>query len=749
MNWFKRIIVKLFNIHAEDFPEVIKLKAQIDQLHIDQLKARIPKQVDQQEKHSLKNLEKSPVQKSASESPLPNTFLNPELTPSPATGKRKESSSIEEEFPLIDDESIQDSGIQPQIKTDSPVLETIEVIAEPISEPEVTLPFEDILPLGEPLEPITEIQPSKPFERLTRVQPGLIRIGIDFGTTTTAVSLKIGDDLPQALPIGKVGSENFIPSVIYVQPGKGDLATRVIVGDEAENFPDQANTFRSIKRCLACDGKNCQGLKIGNERRFSGCKGDGTFVTSTGEILHPNDLVTFIIQGALTKAIKLIRERYKFDITMENVAFQPLNLGCGAKFNIQQREILVSVANRLGFKTVTIENIIEEPIVAGFAFTRLSHNPLGKSLIYDFGGGTFDVAVIDVDRTAQGNRVTVLSTNGEQWLGGDDIDTLVYDYFLQHIPQEFWVDPDRVESKLSQDDRLKLRDMARSAKVKLSSTLFYSDTFIIKHSESIPLEISRDQFEQLLEKSKLFEKSLESARRACQIAYTFENAKDHDLVETRQIIKFSMEDMVNFVDRVILVGGITKIPYVANNLKQLFGRKLVDNTVIDPVAAVAIGCAYPHDPQHFSLASPPYQIYLEGNDAISGKTERVDIYNYFEYYDFFSSWSTNTWPTYLKLVSIPFDLAKAKLYYKKAGNPERIEHSSLGYFQGGEWQFAVTLAGEMYARIIGGDQITINTYPHIHPIQKAITDARRDRLEKSRVHNNTYDQDIQSMMTDK
>ena len=98
--------------------------------------------------------------------------------------------------------------------------------------------------------------------QLAPVDPGAIRIGIDFGTTTTAVSLKIGDELPERLPIGTDGITRYLPSVVYIQPGEGDLAAGVTVGEEAENLADPVNTIRSIKRCLGCDGMNCLGVKV-------------------------------------------------------------------------------------------------------------------------------------------------------------------------------------------------------------------------------------------------------------------------------------------------------------------------------------------------------------------------------------------------------------------------------------------------------------------------------------------------------
>ena len=547
MRWFKRFIARLLNIQPEDLPQTAAIPEQ-------DLKAEIARQVRQEVQQAIRDTVlpyiqeltgktgAQPVNQEQTETqPEPITFLDSEI-----------DRSADEEFPVLDEEEVIALG-EP---TEDKGLPTNELVS----------PF--LVEEVQPLELEQEVKPEleEGARPLTPVDRGEIRIGIDFGTTTTAVSLKIGDELPVALPIGVDGVTRYLPSLVHIKPGEGDLAARVTVGEDVENFADQANSIRSIKRCLGCDGMNCLGVKVDNDnqhgRQFPWCNGDGSIITAGGETFQPHEIAAFIVKEALSRAIAIVRERLKFDLTIENVTFLPLNLGCGANFNFNQRQLLIDVAHQLGFENVNIENVVEEPILAGFAFSRFADEPEGNSLIYDFGGGTFDVAVINVDKTDQGPRVTILTTAGEQWLGGDDIDTLVYDYFLQQLSEEQGEDPDTFEHGLSPADRSRLRVMAKSAKEYLSTEKSFTNTLVSEQSELLALEITRDVFEQLLAESQLFEKSLDAARRACQLAYAFKNAQESDLIKAEEISKFSAQDMANFIDRLILVGGVTKIPYI-------------------------------------------------------------------------------------------------------------------------------------------------------------------------------------------
>jgi hypothetical protein len=114
---------------------------------------------------------------------------------------------------------------------------------------------EDILPLDEKLSQIIKSEADSAAKPTLSINN--IRLGIDFGTSTTAVSLRIGNEQPQALPIGRNG-ELYIPSVVYFRPGDSDLRERVLVGEDAEAMNNETRVIRSIKRCFGCEGGNCE-----------------------------------------------------------------------------------------------------------------------------------------------------------------------------------------------------------------------------------------------------------------------------------------------------------------------------------------------------------------------------------------------------------------------------------------------------------------------------------------------------------
>ena len=91
--------------------------------------------------------------------------------------------------------------------------------------------------------------------------------------------------------------------------------------------------------------------------QFPWCRGDGYIHLSETETIEPTEIAYFIIREALQRAIKLVRENRKIDLTNENISFLPLNIGCGARFDLEQRQILLKISNNLGFKNIHIENI--------------------------------------------------------------------------------------------------------------------------------------------------------------------------------------------------------------------------------------------------------------------------------------------------------------------------------------------------------------------------------------------------------
>lgn len=135
-----------------------------------------------------------------------------------------------------------------------PVIEALPAIQSEISSP--TAPSDiDQVPHSDETADLS--QPAMMAEMLKPLEEANLRLGIDFGTTTTAVSVRIGQERPIAIPIGRDGITRYIPSVVYINPGPEELGKRILVGEEADGMTDETKKIRSIKRCLDCNGKSC------------------------------------------------------------------------------------------------------------------------------------------------------------------------------------------------------------------------------------------------------------------------------------------------------------------------------------------------------------------------------------------------------------------------------------------------------------------------------------------------------------
>jgi len=669
---------------------------------------------------------------------------------------------LDEDFPIIDE-----SELKPEISDTSDnnfkLTEDEEKLSDPstsfseteIDQPKnVSLKEEEIIPLKEPLStPIIEVQ-SKPLIAISEKE---IRIGIDFGTSTTAISIKIGDDRPIALPIGSDGTTRYIPSIVYIKPGAQKLTERAVVGEEAESYGDQDHIIRSVKRCFGCQGGNCHEFNNGSyglsKYPFPWCQGDGKIHISENEVLDPPQIAYLIVREILIRAKKVVRERFQIDLNTENVCFLPLNLGCGATFNLNQRELICSIAKEVGFQNIKLENVIEEPILAGFTFSRFAEQPEGRALIYDFGGGTFDVAVLDVDRHQNNLRVTVITTDGENWLGGDDIDTLVYNHFRQKAAEETNLSINEFEKKLGSIDKNRLHLLARRAKEDLSSANIYSSSILAENIGSINLDLTRSEFEEILEESGLIQKSLNAVERACRLAYVYENAKEGKTIDTPAIIRYKLSNAAHGIDRVILVGGVTKTPYVQEKLIRIFGRdKIVQEKVIDPISAVAIGGSYPRESQHYSICTPPFGFYMEYECSDTLEKKKLDIFYPYEHYDFHKFWAQGPTGNFSKEFDVPTKMNKVILYATRVGDQKPCWESNIGKIDAGTLQISVLLEGKITYSNNGGASREILDYPIIHPIQQAIRDSREARKEQERLSREQsqgdYDDQIRAMMSE-
>ncbi len=625
------------------------------------------------------------------------------------------------------DQYAQDINLSDEIDADLPVEQvigdtqqeqTFETL-KPANKSSVELVEESISVFESPVE---EMLSFTPFDK----EP--IRLGIDFGTTTTAVSIKIGDNIPIAAKIGR-GGQLYMPSIVWIRPGKESLKERAIIGEDAENQGLPQEIIRSVKRCLGCNQEKCT---KGPQGSFPGCLSD-RFLRVAGDLIDPKEIVKLIVEEAMSRAISFARQDLKIDITQENIILAPVNWGCGARFDLVQRKILMQAAQELNLSNFSLENVIEEPILAGYSFARFEENPYGRTLIYDFGGGTFDTAILDIQRIDNNISITVVASDGNNALGGDDIDQLIYDFFLEQHAKYLQQSMGNVKKQLNSLEHSNLRQLARQAKEQLSSRIEYSDVLPTEAFGFIYLDLNRDQFEELLKTSGSVKKSLDAVLLACKLAYAFEVGKTRVLLDYPKISQLTLHDAAQYIDHVVLVGGITKIPFVRAQLEQIFGKeKLITEQVIEPISAVAIGAAYERQPQNYSISVPPFGFRLEYIDPVTGSEKQEQLLAPYAYINFHRAYPTSSLPTFN--LALPFwapgDYQNAKITFGREGQDKWEVLDQVNLRDGGNWNFQVEMSGEIYMQPVGEARIKKGDFPLLHPLQTEIRRAREEKRAK-------------------
>ena len=322
-------------------------------------------------------------------------------------------------------------------------------------------------------------------------------IGIDLGTTTSLVSyLKNGK--PEIIP-NKLG-KRLTDSVVGV-----DKYGTIIVGEEA-------------KRIL-------NGTKVEEIKRSMG--------TNKIVKLGDKDYSPEEISAEILKKLKEEAEDFLGEEVNEAVITVP------AMFNSIQKAATIKAGELAGLK---VERIISEPTAAAMAYGIENMEKYQKILVYDFGGGTFDVSILELDD----GILDVIATSGDNYLGGKDIDEIL----IKNIST-------KIENNI---EKIKLKLEVEEAKKKLSTLM---GTDIIVPELNIDYELKREKFEELI--SPLVNKTIDFIDKALSSA----NLKRED------------------INVVLLVGGTTRIPLVQETLKKIFGSKVKKFT--DPQEAVALG----------------------------------------------------------------------------------------------------------------------------------------------------------------
>jgi len=365
-------------------------------------------------------------------------------------------------------------------------------------------------------------------------------IGIDLGTTNSVVAVMEGSD-PKVL-INSSGSR-LTPSVVGFTD-KGERLVGQIARHQQVTNPE--NTVFSIKRFMGRRHNEVSSEEKIVPYKITGASDELVKVDIRGKEYTPPEISAMILQD-----LKKTAEDYLGEKVTNAVITVP------AYFNDSQRQATKDAGKIAGLE---VERIINEPTAAALAY-GLEKKKNEKVAVFDFGGGTFDVSVLDIGD----NVFEVLSTNGDTHLGGDDLDAVLINYLASEFKKTEGIDL-REDAMAHQ----RLKEAAEKAKCELSTQLestvnlpfITADASGPKH---LQITISRSKFESLVE--PIFER----LKTPCHKAIDDAKLKTGDIAE------------------VLLVGGSTRIPKVQQIVKNIFGKE--PNKSINPDEVVAVGAA--------------------------------------------------------------------------------------------------------------------------------------------------------------
>ncbi|MEF3081447.1 molecular chaperone DnaK [Luteimonas sp. SMYT11W] len=373
-------------------------------------------------------------------------------------------------------------------------------------------------------------------------------IGIDLGTTNSCVAIMDGG---KAKVIENSEGDRTTPSIVaYTKDGE------VLVGASAKRqaVTNPNNTFFAVKRLIGRKFKDAEVQKdIGlvPYKILEHDNGDAWVSTSDGKRLSAQE-----VSARILEKMKKTAEDYLGEKVTEAVITVP------AYFNDSQRQATKDAGRIAG---LDVKRIINEPTAAALAYGLDKSGGDRKIAVYDLGGGTFDVSIIEIAEVDGEKQFEVLATNGDTFLGGEDFDARVIDYLVEEFNKDQGIDLRKDPLALQ-----RLKDAAERAKIELSSSqqtevnLPYvtADASGPKH---LNIKLTRAKLESLVE--ELVRKTIEPCRTALNDAGL--RASD--------------------INEVILVGGQTRMPKVQAAVAEFFGKE--PRKDVNPDEAVAIGAA--------------------------------------------------------------------------------------------------------------------------------------------------------------
>jgi Molecular chaperone len=373
-------------------------------------------------------------------------------------------------------------------------------------------------------------------------------IGIDLGTTNSCVAIMEGG---KARVIENAEGDRTTPSVVaYTKDGE------VLVGAPAKRqaVTNPKNTFYAVKRLIGrkfTDAEVQKDLGLVPYAIRQHDNGDAWVETSEGRKMAPQE-----ISAKVLEKMKKTAEAFLGETVTEAVITVP------AYFNDSQRQATKDAGRIAG---LDVKRIINEPTAAALAYGLDKAGGDRKIVVYDLGGGTFDVSIIEIAEIDGEKQFEVLATNGDTFLGGEDFDSRVIDYLVEEFQKDQGIDLRKDPLALQ-----RLKDAAERAKIELSSAqqtevnlpYITADASGPKH---LAIKLTRAKLEALVE--DLIKRSIEP----CRIALKDAGLRASDIGE------------------VILVGGQTRMPKVQQAVAEFFGKE--PRKDVNPDEAVALGAA--------------------------------------------------------------------------------------------------------------------------------------------------------------
>ncbi|XGA08745.1 MAG: molecular chaperone DnaK [Wolbachia endosymbiont of Xenopsylla cheopis] len=361
-------------------------------------------------------------------------------------------------------------------------------------------------------------------------------IGIDLGTTNSCVAVNVGGEVKV---IENSEGARTTPSVVAFTESK-----EMLVGAAAKRqaSTNAMNTFIATKRLI---GRKFDDAEVGTAYKIANVKGDA-WVEAWGKQYSPSQIGAFVLQKMKETAETFLGEK-----VTQAVITVP------AYFNDAQRQATKDAGQIAGLE---VKRIINEPTAAALAY-GLDKKHGHTIAVYDLGGGTFDVSILEISEGV----VEVKSTNGDTKLGGEDFDSCIINYLLGEFKKENGMDLSSDRLALS-----RIKEAAEKAKIELSSSMqtevnlpyLTADSSGPKH---LNIKLTRAKLESLVD--HLIEKTMAPCRKALEDA----------------------ELTTSSIAEVVLVGGMTRMPKVIEKVEKFFGKS--PNRSVNPDEVVAMGAA--------------------------------------------------------------------------------------------------------------------------------------------------------------